>query len=165
MITEYTTKDSLRILNVINDAALKYKGIIPDECWHEPYMSQEELIKEFEAGIRMFGYAKKRALIGVMGIQELEEVTLIRHAYTLFEYQGTGIGTSLLQYLYGINESARLLVGTWQDAIWAIKFYMKHGFVLHTRKQTDQLLEQYWQVPLQQMQSSVVLERQMELKG
>jgi len=95
-----------------------------------------------------------------MGIQELREVTLIRHAYTLTEYQGIGIGKSLLQYLFNINNNSRLLVGTWQDASWAIRFYMKNGFVLHTRKQTDQLLDRYWQVPLRQMETSVVLEKQ-----
>ena len=165
MITEYTVKDSASILTVINDAAVKYKGVIPDECWHEPYMSPHELREELEAGVLMFGYAENRVLLGVMGTQQVEDVTLIRHAYTLSEYQGKGIGTSLLRYLFEINESARLLVGTWQDATWAINFYLKHGFVLHTKKQKDQLLEQYWQVPLQQMQTSVVLERQMELNG
>ena len=165
MITEYTVKDSASILTVINDAAVKYKGVIPDECWHEPYMSPNELREELEAGVRMFGYAENRVLLGVMATQEVEDVTLIRHAYTLSGYQGKGIGTSLLRYLFEINKSVRLLVGTWQDATWAINFYLKHGFVLHTKKQKDQLLEQYWQVPLQQMQTSVVLERQMELNG
>ena len=165
MITEYTVKDSASILIVINDAAVKYKGVIPDECWHEPYMSQQELSEELEAGVRMFGYAENSVLLGVMGTQEVEEVTLIRHAYTLSGYQGKGIGTSLLRYLFEINKSTRFLVGTWQDATWAINFYLNHGFIMHARKQTDQLLKQYWQVPLQQMQTSVVLERQMELNG
>ena len=100
-------------------------------------------------------------LAGVMGIQELKDVTLIRHAYTVADYQGIGIGKSLLQYLFKINKSSRLLVGTWQDASWAISFYLKKGFVLHTRKQTDQLLDRYWQVPLRQMETSVVLEKQI----
>lgn len=159
MINEYTKKDLINILKVINNAALKYKGIIPDDCWHDPYMSKQELIEEFDAGVRMFGYDENSVLVGVMGIQELEEVTLIRHAYILSDHQGLGIGTSLLQYLFEIHASTRLLVGTWQDTTWAIKFYLKHGFVLHTRKKTDELLKQYWQVPLQQMKSSVVLEK------
>ena len=100
MITEYTVKDSASILTVINDAAVKYKGVIPDECWHEPYMSPNELREELEAGVRMFGYAENRVLLGVMGTQEVEDVTLIRHAYTLSGYQGKGIGTSLLRYLF-----------------------------------------------------------------
>ena len=161
MIAEYTRKDLSNILNVINDAALKYKGVIPDDCWHEPYMSEKELTNEFDSGVRMFGYATNNTLVGVMGIQELREVTLIRHAYTLTNYQGMGIGKSLLQHLFKINESSRLLVGTWQDASWAISFYLKNGFVLHTRKQTDHLLDRYWQVPLRQMATSVVLEKRI----
>jgi GNAT superfamily N-acetyltransferase len=159
MITEYTKKDLPHILNVINDAALKYKGVIPDCCWKEPYMPKQELISEFDNGVRMFGYSKDNMLVGVMGIQEVEAITLIRHAYTLSDYQGLGIGKSLLQYLFKINRSSSLLVGTWQDATWAIRFYMKNDFVLHTRKQTNRLLERYWQVPLKQMENSVVLEK------
>jgi len=159
MITEYTKKDSSNILNVINDAALKYKGIIPDDCWHEPYMSEQELINEFDNGVRMFGYDKNSILVGVMGIQELVGVTLIRHAYTLSDYQGIGIGKSLLQYLFKINKNSSLYVGTWQDATWAIKFYEKSGFVLHKRKQTVQLLKKYWKVSLKQIENSVVLEK------
>ena len=161
MITEYTRKNLSNILNVINDAALKYKGVIPDDCWHEPYMLEQELTNEFDSGVRMFGYARNNTLVSVMGIQELREVTLIRHAYTLTNYQGMGIGKSLLQHLFKINESSRLLVGTWQDASWAISFYLKNGFVLHTRKQTDHLLDRYWQVPLRQMATSVVLEKRI----
>ena len=123
MIAEYSRKDLFNILNVINDAALKYKGVIPDDCWHEPYMLEQELTDEFDSGVRMFGYARNNTLVGVMGIQELREVTLIRHAYTLADYQGIGIGTSLLQYLLKINESSCLYVGTWKNATWAIKFY------------------------------------------
>ncbi len=159
MITEYTKKDLPHILNVINDAALKYKGVIPDCCWKEPYMPKQELISEFDNGVRMFGYGKDNILVGVMGIQEVKAITLIRHAYTLSDYQGLGIGKSLLQYLVKINRSSSLLVGTWQDATWAIRFYMKNDFVLHTRKQTNRLLERYWQVPLKQMENSVVLEK------
>ena len=163
MITEYTKKDLPHILNVINDAALKYKGVIPDSCWKEPYMPKQELISEFDNGIRMFGYDKDNILVGVMGIQEVEDVTLIRHAYTLSDYQGIGIGKSLLQYLLKTNKSDSWLVGTWQDATWALRFYVKNGFVLHRRKQTDQLLKKYWQVPLQQMENSAVLEKQITI--
>ena len=159
MITEYTKKDLLHILNVINDAALKYKGVIPDSCWKEPYMPEQELISEFDNGVRIFGYKKNNILVGVMGIQEVEDITLIRHAYTLSGYQGIGIGKSLLQYLFKINRSSSMLVGTWQDATWAIRFYIKNNFVLHTRKQTNLLLERYWQVPITQMINSVVLEK------
>ena len=159
MITEYTKKDFSKILYVINNAALKYKGVIPDNCWHEPYMLEQELINEFDNRVRMFGYDKNNMLVGVMGIQELKNVTLIRHAYTLSNYQGIGIGKSLLQYLFKINNSSNLYVGTWQDATWAIKFYEKSGFILHKRKQTVQLLKKYWGISSKQIENSVVLEK------
>ena len=159
MITECTKKDLPNILNVINDAALKYKGVIPESCWKEPYMSKQELIREFDNEVRIFGYKKNNMLVGIMGIQDIEDVTLIRHAYTLSNFQGIGIGKSLLQYLFRINKKSRMLVGTWEDATWAIRFYIKNDFVLHTRKQTNRLLERYWQVPLKQMENSVVLEK------
>ena len=113
MITEYSRKSLSNILSVVNDAALKYKGVIPDDCWHEPYMLEQELANEFDSGVRMFGYASNNTLVGVMGIQELGEVTLIRHAYTLTNHQGIGTGKSLLEYLFKVNKSSRLLVGTW----------------------------------------------------
>ena len=113
MIIEYTKSNISKILYVINDAALKYKGIIPDDCWHEPYMSKQELVNEFTNGIRMFGYNKNNKLVGVMGIQKLKDVTLIRHAYTLTYHQRTGVGKSLLKYLLKINQNTCLLVGTW----------------------------------------------------
>ena len=159
MIIENTIKDLSSILYVINDAAIKYKGVIPDDCWHEPYMLEEELVNEFDSGVRMFGYNKNNKLVGVMGIQELKDVTLIRHAYTISTYQGRGIGKTLLQYLFKINKNSILYVGTWQDATWAIQFYEKFGFVMHKRKQTIELLKKYWEVSLKQIENSVVLEK------
>ncbi len=159
MISEYTKEDVSNILYVINNAALKYKGAIPDDCWHEPYMSEQELLNEFDSGVRMFGYEKDNVLVGVMGIQELKDVTLIRHAYTVSTYQGSGIGKSLLQYLFKINKNSILYVGTWQDATWAIQFYEKSGFVMQKRKQTVELLKRYWKVSLKQIENSVVLEK------
>ena len=161
MITECTKSDISNILYVINDAALKYKGIIPNNCWHEPYMSEQELIIEFTNGVRMFGYNKNNKLVGVMGIQKLKDVTLIRHAYTLTHYQGIGIGKSLLQHLFKLNKSSYIFVGTWQDATWAIRFYEKFGFTPHTKNQATQLLKKYWKIPSQQIKNSVVLERQL----
>jgi len=163
MITEYTKKDVYNILAVINNAALKYKGIIPDDCWHEPYMSEQEILNEFDSGVRMFGYKKDNILVGVMGIQEFKNVTLIRHAYTFSTYQGMGIGKLLLEYLFKINKSSILYVGTWQDATWAIQFYEKYGFVIHKRKQTIKLLKKYWEVSSKQIQNSVVLEKYIKL--
>ena len=151
--------DSSKILYVINDAAVRYKGIIPDNCWHEPYMSEQELVDEFTDGVRMFGYNRNNKLIGVIGIQEIKDVILIRHAYTLTSYQGKGIGSALLKYLLKRNQNSRLLVGTWQNARWAIRFYEKFDFILHAKKQATQLLKKYWKIPSKQIKNSVVLER------
>ena len=151
--------DSSKILYVINDAAVRYKGIIPDNCWHEPYMSEQELVDEFTDGVRMFGYNRNNKLIGVIGIQEIKDVILIRHAYTLTSYQGKGIGSALLKYLLKRNQNSRLLVGTWQNARWAIRFYEKFDFILHAKKQATRLLKKYWKIPLKQIKNSVVLER------
>ena len=157
MITEYAKKDISTILHVINDAALKYKGVISDDCWHEPYMSEQELIIEFDNGVHMFGYRSSGKLIGVMGIQELKDVTLIRHAYTLTSYQGIGVGKSLLNYLLQKKQNTSLLVGTWRDATWAIRFYEKFGFILQTEKRAVQLLKKYWKISSNQINNSVVL--------
>ena len=159
MIREYKKSDSSKILHVINDAAIKYKGIIPDNCWHEPYMSEQELVNEFNAGVRMHGYHQNNKLIGVIGIQEVKDVILIRHAYTLTSYQSKGTGSELLKYLLKKNHNSRLLVGTWRDATWAIRFYEKFGFILHTKDQSTLLLRKYWQIPSEQIKNSVVLER------
>ena len=159
MISEYLKNDSSKILYVINEAAIKYKGIIPDNCWHEPYMSKQELVNEFSDGVRMFGYNRNNKLIGVVGIQEIKDVILIRHAYTLTLYQRKGTGSALLKYLMKKNQNHRLLVGTWKKAAWAIRFYEKFGFILHTKKQATQLLKKYWKIPLKQIKNSVVLER------
>ena len=118
-----------------------------------------KLINEFNDDVHMFGYNQNNKLVGVMGIQKLKNVTLIRHAYILTHYQGTGVGKSLLQYLLEINQNTCLLVGTWRDATWAIRFYEKFGFVLQTKKQTVQLLKKYWKIPLKQIENSVVLKK------
>ena len=159
MITEYTQNDLSKILYVINDAAVKYKGIIPEYCWHEPYMSELELIDEFKKGVHMFGYKNNEKLLGVMGIQNKKDVILIRHAYILTQYQGKGIGKSLLKYLIQKNPSTCFLVGTWQDATWAIKFYEKFNFIIQNKKQTIQLLNKYWNISFNQIENSVVLKK------
>ena len=159
MIIEYTKSDSSKILNVINDAAAKYKGVIPDNCWHEPYMSDRELLNEFKDGVRMFGYVHNNQLIGVIGYQEIKDVVLIRHAYTLTAYQGKGTGSTLLEFLLNKNQNSRLLIGTWKSAKWAIRFYEKFGFVLHAKDESALLLKKYWNIPSKQIENSVVLER------
>ena len=161
MIREYKKSDSSKILHVINDAAIRYKGIIPDNCWHEPYMSEQELVNEFNAELRMYGYHRNNKLIGVIGIQEVKDVILIRHAYTLTSYQGKGTGSELLKYLLEKNHNARLLVGTWRNAAWAIRLYEKFGFILHPQDQSTLLLKKYWKISSNQIKNSVVLERQL----
>ena len=159
MISEYKKKDSSKVLYVINDAAIKYKGVIPDNCWHEPYMSEQQLINEFNDGVRMFGYNRNNKLVGVIGIQKVKDVILIRHAYILTSHQGEGVGSLLLKYLLEKNKNSRLLVGTWQKATWAIQFYEKYGFVLQTKKKANQLLKKYWKISPKQIENSIVLER------
>ena len=159
MINEYTKSNCSEILYVVNDAAVRYKNIIPDNCWHEPYMSERELLGEFEDRVWMFGYLYNNKLIGVIGVQEIKDVVMIRHAYTLTAYQGKGTGNALLKYLLNNHQNSRLLVGTWWDAKWAIRFYEKFGFVLHTKEESALLLEKYWNIPAKQIENSVVLER------
>ena len=159
MISEYTKSDSSKILYVINDAAIRYKNVIPDDCWHEPYMSERELVDEFKDGVRMFGYIHDDKLIGVIGFQEIKDVVLIRHAYTLTACQGKGTGSAMLKYLLNKNRNSRLLVGTWKNAKWAIRFYEKFGFILHTKEETTLLLKKYWKIPSKQIENSIVLER------
>ena len=159
MISEYKKTDTSKILHIINDASLKYKGVIPDDCWSEPYMSEQELISEFNDGVRIYGYHHNNILIGVIGIQEVKDVILIRHAYTLSLYQGKGVGSALLEYLLKKNKNSRLLVGTWKKATWAIRFYEKFGFITHSKDETNLLLKKYWKIPSKQIKNSVVLER------
>ena len=159
MISEYIKSDILKILDVINDAALKYKGIIPNDCWHEPYMSEQELIDEFSDGVRMHGYHQNNKLIGVIGVQEVKDVILIRHTYTLTSQQNKGVGSKLLRYLLDKNKNFRLLVGTWNNAKWAIRFYQKFGFIIHSEDKKNLLLKKYWKIPTKQIENSVVLER------
>ena len=159
MISEYKKSDISKILHVINDASLKYKGVIPDNCWHEPYMSEQELIDEFNNNLHMFGYHKNNKLIGVIGIQEVKDVILIRHAYTLTFYQGKGTGSALLEYLLKKNQDSRLLVGTWKNATWAIRFYEKFGFITHSKDETNLLLKKYWKISSKQIDNSIVLEK------
>ena len=122
-------------------------------------MSEQELINEFNNSVHMFGYKSNDKLIGVMGIQKVKDVTLIRHAYILTHYQKNGLGESLLKYLLEINQNTCLLVGTWRDATWAIQFYEKFSFIPQTKKQTAQLLNKYWKISSNQIKNSVVLKK------
>jgi GNAT superfamily N-acetyltransferase len=157
MIRSLVSSDFDAILKVINDAAQAYKGVIPNDRWKEPYMSAKELKGEIEAGIRFFGWVEGEYLLGVTGIQAIKDTTLIRHAYVLPGCQGRGIGTRLLEYLTSLAETPEILVGTWADATWAIRFYEKHGFELVSPGEKDRLLRTYWNIPERQIETSVVL--------
>jgi len=122
-------------------------------------MSEQELIDEFNDGVCMYGYHQNNKLIGVIGVQKVKNVVLIRHAYTLTSYQNKGAGSALLEYLLKKNQNSRLLVGTWKSATWAIQFYEKFGFILHAKEQSTLLLKKYWKIPSKQIKNSVVLER------
>jgi GNAT superfamily N-acetyltransferase len=157
MICSLLPSDFDALLQVINDAAQAYKGVIPDDRWKEPYMSAEELKEEIEAGIRFYGWVEGGHLLGVAGIQAVRDTSLIRHAYVLPGWQRRGIGTRLLDYLMGLAETRQILVGTWADATWAIGFYEKHGFRLVRSREKDRLLRMYWNIPKRQVETSVVL--------
>ena len=157
MIRTLAASDFDAILEVINDAAQAYKGVIPDDRWEEPYMSAEELRKEIEAGVQFFGWMKGERLFGVAGIQAVRDTTLIRHAYVLPAFQRKGLGTRLLKYLVGLAGTDEILVGTWTDATWAIGFYEKHGFKLVSSREKGRLLRAYWRIPDRQIETSVVL--------
>jgi GNAT superfamily N-acetyltransferase len=144
---------------IINAAAEKYRGVIPPDCFHDPYMSEEALASEIASGVVFWGWEEDGALLGVMGIQIVRGQPLIRHAYVLPALQGKGIGTKLLTFLIDQQDRA-ILVGTWADASWAIGFYERHGFVLTARDETVRLLRTFWTVSDRQIETSVVLTRE-----
>jgi GNAT superfamily N-acetyltransferase len=154
MIRECGLEDIEEMYVVINEAARVYKGVIPPDRYHEPYMSMHELREEMQL-MTFFGWEENQRLVGVMGFQPFEAVTLIRHAYVLPEYQRQSLGSTLLEHLKTLTTTPRLLVGTWADASWAIEFYEKHGFCLLANK--DELLKTYWDIPERQVETSVVL--------
>jgi GNAT superfamily N-acetyltransferase len=141
---------------IVNAAAQVYKGAIPDDCWHEPYMSREDLDREIAAGVEFWGFEDGGNLAGVMGIQPVKDVTLIRHAYVLPTHQGRGIGGKLLEHLRGMT-TRPILIGTWKDATWAIRFYQGHGFELVSESRKTELLKEYWTISERQVETSVVL--------
>ena len=156
MIRNATESDYSAILEVINDAAMAYKGIIPADRWHEPYMTRAELEAQIEEGVQFLCSLEDGKLVGVMGIQDREEVNLIRHAYVSTQLRGKGIGTQLLREL--INSSQKpILIGTWKAASWAIRFYEKHGFSMVSEGDKNVLLKKFWSIPDRQVETSVVL--------
>jgi N-acetylglutamate synthase-like GNAT family acetyltransferase len=156
MIRKATDKDFVSILEVINDGAIAYKGIIPADRWHEPYMTAAELQKQMAEGVRFSCYVHQDEIIGVMGIQDKTVVDLIRHAYVRTTHRKQGIGSRLLQELIKTTEKP-VLIGTWKAASWAISFYEKHGFRLVDEEEKNFLLRKYWSIPDRQIETSVVL--------
>jgi len=146
------------IFAIVNAAAEAYRDVIPPDRWHEPYMPMDELEGEIAAGVEFWGYEDDGALVGIMGIQPLRDVDLIRHAYVLPEHQGRGIGGALIEHIMRSAER-RVLIGTWAAAEWAIRFYRRHGFQQVTPAQKDELLRAYWTIPERQVETSVVLAR------
>jgi GNAT superfamily N-acetyltransferase len=142
------------ICEVVNKAARAYKGVIPNDCYPDPYMPLEELGREMSKMV-FFGRGEGSKIAGVIGFQAVKDVTLVRHAYVLPDYQRKGIGSELLNHVKQLMKTKRLLVGTWADAKWAIQFYQRHGFELMAEK--DELLKKYWDVPERQIETSVVL--------
>ena len=146
--------DAQRIYFIVNEAASAYEDVIPADCYRQPYMPLEELEEEIKQ-MTFFGWEVNGELVGVMGFQPIKDVTLIRHAYVLPEWQRQGIGNKLLNHLVSMVTTSLLLVGTWADARWAITFYQNHGFKLLPNK--DELLKTYWNIPPRQIETSVVL--------
>lgn len=156
MIRVCIDDDFEAIFQIINDAAEAYRGIIPVDRWHEPYMPREELRAEVSAGVAFLGYEKDCELAGVMGTQNVQDVTLIRHSYVRTAQRGQGIGGELLDRI--MDQAAKpVLIGTWADAVWAVRFYENHGFKVVSTQEKETLLRKYWNVPDRQIETSVVL--------
>jgi GNAT superfamily N-acetyltransferase len=156
MIRKCTESEFETIYGIINDAAVAYRGIIPDDRWHEPYMPREELESEIRDGVVFWGLEEGGKLLGVMGIQDRGDVHLIRHSYVLTRAQKRGIGGKLLRHLEGLVDSP-MLIGTWASATWAVSFYLKNGYTLLPEEEKNRLLHRYWSIPERQVETSVVL--------
>ncbi|MFB3888602.1 MAG: GNAT family N-acetyltransferase [Candidatus Bathyarchaeia archaeon] len=157
MIRKLPPSEFNSILHVVNEAASAYEGVIPPDRWKEPYMSAEELREESESGVQFYGLEENGALLAVMGIQRVRDVTLIRHAYVLSRHQRRGLGRKLLEHLLSLAETPLILVGTWEAAWWAVRFYEKNGFRLVSWEEKNRLLREYWNIPERQVETSVVL--------
>jgi len=157
MIGRCQADDVPQIFEVINEAASAYRGVIPADRWHEPYMPLAELRAEIAAGVEFWCWRRHATIEGVMGLQQVADVTLIRHAYTRRRQQSQGIGTRLLDHLQGLT-TGPLLVGTWKAAHWAVRFYERRGFRLVCAEEKARLLRRYWKVPERQIEESVVLQ-------
>lgn len=156
MIRRCTEQDFDAIFAIVNDGAQAYKGIIPADRWHEPYMPKQELRQQIEDGVIFWGVEEAGELMGVMGIQPVQDVSLIRHAYVRTASQRRGVGKLLLDHLLRLTADP-VLIGTWADATWAIRFYEKNGFAKVSHEEKERLLRTYWVIPERQVETSVVL--------
>jgi len=156
VIRRCTDADLAAILAIVNDAAQAYRGHIPADRWHEPYMPEEELRHELDAGVVFWGWEESGRLVGIMGLQDVADVALIRHAYVATAARRTGIGSKLLAFLLD-RTSRPVLIGTWAAATWAIRFYERHGFRVVSLAEKERLLRKYWRIPDRQIETSVVL--------
>ena len=156
MIRPCRDDETAAIERIINEAAGAYRGAIPADRWHEPYMPRAELEAEIAAGVEFWAYEQSGELLGVMGIQDVRDATLIRHAYVRPQAQGRGVGGALIESLIA-RAKGTLMVGTWAAAEWAIRFYEGHGFRLVAAREKDRLLDAYWTIPPRQRDTSVVL--------
>ncbi len=164
MIRPLRADETEAILAIINAAAQAYQGVIPADCWHEPYMSSRELENELRAGVNFWGYEEGDRLVGVMGRQDLGEVILIRHAYVHPDWQRRGVGKKLLDYLLS-QVKGPVLVGTWAAAHWAVRFYEKNGFTLVSHQEKERLLRIHWSISDRQIETSVVLAKGLVGEG
>jgi GNAT superfamily N-acetyltransferase len=156
MIRRCDEQDFDLIWAIIDDGAQAYRGTIPKDRWTEPYMSREKLQHEIDGGVVFWGYEDCRTLTGVMGLQHVQDVILIRHAYVRTGSQKHGVGSRLLSHLRELAKDP-VLIGTWADAVWAIRFYERHGFQVVSAVDKDRLLKKYWKIPERQVETSVVL--------
>ena len=156
LIRESTIADFEAILAIINDAAQAYRGIIPHDRWHDPYMPADALAREIADGVTFWVVEVEGRLLGVMGIQDKGDVALVRHAYVETTQQRSGIGATLLHHVESLTDQP-ILIGTWADAFWAISFYQRNGFTVVSERDKDRLLRRYWSIPLRQIETSVVL--------
>jgi N-acetylglutamate synthase-like GNAT family acetyltransferase len=157
------TADRPAMLAIINRAAEAYRGVIPADCWHEPYMPGEELAAEIDAGV-LFWLAEEDRILGVMGMQDKDDVALVRHAYVAPAMQRKGVGQALLRHVQGLTKKP-MLIGTWAAASWAIDFYKRNGFTLVSPEEKNRLLRRYWAIPARQVETSVVLAEERWRRG
>jgi N-acetylglutamate synthase-like GNAT family acetyltransferase len=159
-----TPDDVPAIFAIVNDAAQAYRGVIPADRWHEPYMPVEELEREIAAGVQFWVAEDDGKVLGVMGMQDKGDVALVRHAYTATAAQRKGVGSTLLRHIERVTPRP-MLIGTWADAKWAIDFYVRNGYTVVSHADKDQLLRRYWSIPARQIETSVVLADRRWMRG